>query len=169
MHSRSQTLVWFLRLLAVAAFTGCGGGQEAKDGKSENKAAEHADHPHEGPHGGLLVEIGKEEYHVEVCHSDKTHAVTAYVLDSAAKKAVPIAEKQITINLIVDGKPAQFNLPAKPLDGEPAGQSSRFELVDETLTEQHDAETAKARLKLSIAGKEYVGTIEAHAHGDHPH
>jgi hypothetical protein len=150
--------------LFAVGLTGCGGTDKVagKDGK-KSEPAPHS-HPTEGPHGGILVEIGKEEYHVEVCHDDKTHAVTAYVLDSSAKKAVPIADKQITINLMADGKPAQFNLPAKPLEGEPAGQSSRFELVDQTLTEQHDAEAAKARVKLSIGGKEYTGAIEPHSH-----
>jgi hypothetical protein len=34
------------------------------------------------------VELGNEEYHVEVTHD--AASVTLYVLDSSAKKAVPI-------------------------------------------------------------------------------
>ncbi len=169
MRYRNNATLLLIGALAVAVTVGCGGDQDKKAADKDGVAAEHAEHPHEGPHGGLLVEIGKEEYHVEVCHSDKTHAVTVYVLDSTAKKAVPIAEKQITINLLADGKPAQFDLPAKPMDREPAGQSSRFELVDETLTENHDAEGVKARVRLSIGGTEYTGAIEHHEDGEHKH
>jgi hypothetical protein len=169
MRLKCNPTLLLIGALTIAVMVGCGGDQDKKAADKEGKTAEHAEHPHEGPHGGLLVEIGKEEYHVEVCHSDKTHAVTVYVLDSTAKKVVPIAEKQITINLIADGKPTQFDLPAKPMDGEPAGQSSRFELVDKTLTESHGAETAKARVKLSIGGQEYTGFIEAHEEGEHDH
>ena len=83
-----------------------------------------------------------------------------------AKKMVPVAEKELTINLVAGGKPTQFKIPATPQSDDPSGQSSRFELVDETLCEALDDPKSKARLMLTIAGKQFSGDM---AHEDHDH
>ena len=124
---------------------------------------EHA-HSAEGPHHGQLIELGNEEYHAELIHDDAAHKITVYVLDSAAKEGVAIEAEPITINLVADGKPAQFSLPAAPQESDPAGKSSRFEVIDETLAEAMDAPTAKGRLNISIGGKPFSGTIGGHDH-----
>ena len=136
----------------------------------DHSGHDHA-HPHEGPHGGHLIELGKEEYHAEVTHDEATHTVTLYILDGAAKQAVPIDAKELVINLSVEGKPRQYTLPALPQEGDAQGQSSRFQLANEELCEGLDAPKAKGRLNLTIAGKPYVGQIEAHdhAHGEAGH
>jgi hypothetical protein len=63
---------------------------------------EHA-HPNEGPHHGDLVELGNEEYHAEVVHGE-AGSVTVYILDSAAKVAVPIEAAELMINISHDGE-----------------------------------------------------------------
>ena len=63
-------------------------------------------HPSEGPHNGTLVELGNEEFHVEIVHD--AESVTVYVLDAAAKVAVPIDAADISINLMQHGE-AQAN------------------------------------------------------------
>jgi hypothetical protein len=161
MCMRATFAVLCASALAVA-LGGCGNDAEKKDGGA--KAGDHHDHPDKGPHGGMLVELGNEEYHAEVVHDDAAHKVTVYILDGKAKGAVPVAEKEVKINVVADGKPAQFVLPAVPLEGEADGKSSRFELVDESLVEAHDAEGADARLKLNINGTPYEGKIAAHDH-----
>jgi hypothetical protein len=150
-----------LGLCAGLALVGCGPAKDAKEGKPN--AAE-SEHPSVGPHKGHLIELGNEEYHAEIVHDDATHTVTIYLLDSAAKKAVTTAATSIAVNLVVDGKPAQFTVAAKPIEGEPAEQSSRFESSDEKLSVALDAEGASGRMNVSIAGKEYSGTIGAHKH-----
>ena len=37
-------------------------------------------HPSEGPHHGALIELGKEDYHAEIVHDEKTDTVTIYIL-----------------------------------------------------------------------------------------
>jgi hypothetical protein len=164
-------MTFLLAAAVVAALgvsvAGCGGDEAAKKDAGGGDAH---DHPSEGPHDGVLVELGDDEYHAEVCHDDATHKVTVYLLDSKAKNAVAVAEKDIMVNLLVDGKPAQFVLPAAPLDGEMDGKSSRFELADEQLCEGFDADGAEARLKLTIGGTPFEGKIPAHDHDkDHDH
>lgn len=125
------------------------------------------EHPTEGPHHGDLVELGNEEYHVEIVHGDGGE-VTVYVLDSGAKKPVPIDAAEITINLSHKGEAEQFKLQASPEAGDPEGYSSRFTLKDEHLAEDLDAEDATAKLVITINGKQYTGKIEHdHDHAGH--
>ncbi|MGC3971942.1 MAG: hypothetical protein QM775_32740 [Pirellulales bacterium] len=162
--------------LFVAAQTGCwkpnspGGNPPAHDDHDHGKAG-HDDHGHpsEGPHHGQLIELGKEEYHAELIHDDATHKVTIYLLDGAAKKAVAIADKELTVNLVVAGKPQQFQLPAVAQPEDAAGQASRFELTSEPLCEALDEEKTTGRLNLTIAGKPYSGEIKHSDDHDHDH
>ena len=134
-----------------------------------NKAAEeHAghDHPAAGPHKGPLIELGNEEYHAEFVHDEASHRVTIYVLDSGAKKSVPIAAKEITLNLKADGKAKQYKLTAKPQADDGDGKSSSFESDDENLTKEIEAEGADARISLEIDGTPYAGNVP-HEHHHH--
>ncbi len=140
-----------------------------KDGAPASSEHVHA-HATEGPHHGTLVELGSEEYHVEVTH-DAT-SVTIYVLDSSAKQAVPIDASDVTINVVHEGKPEQFKLVANPDAGDPAGKSSRFTLADAELVSHMDDESAAPKLSLTIDGTPYRGEIKhehEHDHSDHAH
>jgi hypothetical protein len=148
--------------LLATSFVGCGKSADKKDGNTQ--AGDDHDHPDKGPRGGMLVELGNEEYHAEIVHDDAAHKVTIYVLDAKVKDAVSITDKDVKINVVVGGAPAQFVLPAVPLDGETDGKSSRFESVDEKLAEALDAKGADARLKLNINGAPYEGKFGAHEH-----
>jgi hypothetical protein len=159
----------FTRLILVVALAlpgvvGCGGVEKKPDGTTAGKTDGH-DHPTKGPHGGGLIELGNEEYHVEMIHDDAAGTVTFYVLDGSAKKAVPIAATEVTVNLKHDGKPEQFKVPAAADTGDPTGKSSRFTSNDKELAEDLDKEGADAELVLTIDGKPYRGKL-AHDH-DH--
>lgn len=176
-----------MRLLSLTAMFGSlflfAVGCESKPADSTNNSAGATDvaaeanehvhaHPSEGPHHGTLVELGSEEYHVEVTH-DAT-SVTIYVLDSSAKQAVPIDASDVTINVVHEGKPEQFKLVANPDAGDPAGKSSRFTLADAELVSHMDDESAAPKLSLTIDGTPYRGEIKhehehEHDHSDHAH
>jgi hypothetical protein len=147
-----------LALSALVGLAGCDGPQRKPDGS----AAVH-NHPTKGPHGGALIELGNEEYHVEMVHDDAAGVVTFHVLDGTAKKAVPIAATEVVVNLKHDGKPEQFKVPAKADAGDPAGQSSRFVSTDKELAEDLDHEGADAELVLTIDNKPFRGKL-AHDH-----
>jgi hypothetical protein len=125
--------------------------------------SDHSGHSHEGPHHGHVIELGNEEYHAELTHDDATDLVAIYILDGEAKRAVPIEAKEVVINLVIDGQPQQFTLPAAPLEDEPEGQSSRFQLISQQLCDGWDAPKSTGRLNVTIAGKPYVGQFK----GDH--
>ena len=128
---------------------------------------EHA-HPTEGPHHGDLVELGNEEYHAEVVHGE-AGSVTVYILDSAAKVAVPIEAAELMINISHDGKAEQFKLPAEREANDPEGKSSRFSVKDEELASDLDSHDAAAKLVVMIDGKSFSGKIEHQHEGEHKH
>ncbi|QDT31826.1 hypothetical protein [Thalassoglobus polymorphus] len=163
-----------LALITAVSMTGCGKSQPSSNetmttGPQATGEDGHEDHHHptEGPHHGSLIELGAEEYHGEMVHDEKAETVTIYVLDSAAKAAVPIDATEITINVKHGEKGAQFKLAAQPDEGDPEGKSSRFVSSDKKLGEDLHDEQTEATLVLSIGGKSYRGKI-AHDH-DHEH
>ena len=161
--------------VSLMLVVGCGDADKGKKSSSSTTATkpsgeaghDHAhgghDHPEKGPHGGPLVELGKEEFHAEVVHDEAGGSVTIYVLDSKAKTAVPIDAKELTINLKHDGKGEQFKLAAQPQDSDAKGKSSRFVSKDKELVGDLDAKGAEARLVIDIKGTSYTGDL----HHDH--
>ncbi len=151
-------------LLVMSALVGCGGGTKPDKGGTVKPADEHAHaHPSSGPHKGQLIELGAEEYHAEMVDDDAAHKLTFYLLDSKAKDAVTSDEPAIILNITLDGKPAQYRIPAAPQAGETGGKTSRYETADEVT---HDAleKAGKARFGVKIGGKSFTGDIEHHAH-----
>ncbi|MGD9856698.1 MAG: hypothetical protein AB7U20_17260 [Planctomycetaceae bacterium] len=143
-------------------------GVSSGNGTAPSAAHDDHDHPHahpsEGPHHGELIELGNEEYHAELLHSETE--VTIYLLDGAAAKTVPIDAAAITLNLTHDGTPGQFSLDASPDAGDPDGRSSRFVSTDPELLGHINEEHLEFRLVVTIDGKSYNGRFE-HSHAEH--
>lgn len=137
-----------------------GDGHEHHEGDGHDHGKTGASHS-EGPHHGNLIELGQEEYHAELTHDHATNAVTVYLLDREAKVAQAIADTEIVLNLVADGKPTQVKLAGAPQEGDPSGQSSRFTIVDEKVLELFEAPNTTGRLNISINGKAYTGVIES--------
>lgn len=126
-------------------------------------------HPEKGPHGGPLLELGDEEFHAEVLLDEKAGTLAIYLLDSAAKVAVPIEAKELVINLKHGGKPVQFKLPAAPLKTDPKGQSSCFVVKSPDLIHNLHHKDHGARMAVKVRGKSYTAKVAlAHDH-DHKH
>ena len=157
-------------LLTIAFAIGCEPGPTAQAPAAKTSTAEVHEHPSEGPHHGQLVELGNEEFHAEVVHDDAVDELIVYILDSAAKSAVPIDATELTINVKIADQPKQFALAAAPQADESDGKSSRFRLASKELLEVLHGEAA-AKISLQIKGKPYSGTVphEDHAGHDHKH
>lgn len=181
MTKHSYAFGWSAALAAAFSLAGCNG-QPAEEtgvvgdtppdtvatGHDDHEGHDHGAHPEHGPNGGDLIELGEEEYHAELVHDSGTVAI--YILDSAAKEAVPIEATDVTINLKQDGKPEQFKLTAAPQEGDGEGKASRFTVEDADLASHLDEEGAGARLMVTIAGKSFNGAIEHHhGHEGHEH
>jgi len=139
-------------------------------GAPPQPAAQQAGHAHptEGPHGGTLIELGKEDYHAELVHDEAADTVTVFILDGAAKDAVAVDGKQLTLNLLVAGKPQQFALDAQPQSTDPAGKCSAFGSSSAAIGKALHAKGTTGRLNVTVADKVFVGKLGAHTH-PHPH
>ncbi|MDX1947454.1 MAG: hypothetical protein SFU86_18780 [Pirellulaceae bacterium] len=167
----SASPVCKLLMLALVGAAFCGCNPPSAPPADATGGHEHGDHGHAsvGPHRGDLIELGADEYHAEVTHDEATHTVTVYLLDKEAKNAVPIPATELVLNLVIGGQPAQFTLPAAPLETDPAGNSSCYKLSDEMLCDGYCATGTTGRLNVEIAGKTYVGQVAAHRHEGHDH
>lgn len=126
--------------------------------------AEHA-HPAHGPHGGDLIELGKEEYHLELVHDEKAGVVAFYLLDSSAKKVLASPAKEIYVNIKAAGKGKQYKIAPSPQPNDPKDNYSCYSTKDKELIETLDKHGIQASVVINIAGKQYIGKVEHH----HPH
>jgi hypothetical protein len=153
------------RVALGLAVTIAAGGVSAVAAQPKPQKSVHAHaHPSEGPHHGSLIELGREAYHAELVHDDATDTVTIYVLDGAAKDAVAIDAKQLTLNLVVGGKPQQFQLAARPQPTDPAGKCSAFGSTNGPMCKALDAKGTTGRVNVEVVGKMYVGKLGGHTH-----
>jgi hypothetical protein len=162
--------------LCVFVF-GCGpGGGDTPDGNGpdgngqENGGteADAHDHSQEGPHGGHLIVLGEEEYHVELLHDEATHTVTIHILDATGKENVAIDQTGIVLHVFQGGEFVTHTLAA--VGGEDT--SSEFSIADEKLCDLLlHSEELKGRVNVTVDGKDYVGMIDhtGHDHTGHAH
>jgi hypothetical protein len=107
---------------------------------------------HEGPHKGIVVEWGEEEYHPELVMDRKEGAVTAYIygnhkdLHKAKKKAID--SKTLVLTLKTD-PPTTIKLEPAPEKDDPKGLSTKF-------LGKHDVLKKEKKWSGTLSGK--VGT-----------
>jgi len=163
---REQTILTLMLAAAVALWVGgCNRSANHSETPKGGESGEHDhEHHHHGPHNGHMMEIGEEEYHAEWTH-DESGKVTFYILDSEAKKDVPVSADEIVIDVkIGDKEPATFKLAAvDPMDG----KSSTFETINKQLLGVLEALSpgVKATLHVNINGKQFDTPIKEHEHG----
>jgi hypothetical protein len=136
-------------------------------GEGHDHGHHHHGHAHLGPNGGHLVEFQTEEYHAEWLHDDESGKLTVFILDGAAKEAVPIAADEITIEKKIGDKVSTHQLAAAGRTTE-SQQSARFEVVDKPLIEalKTAGKGVEATLTVEIDGRKFTGKFE---HDDHGH
>lgn len=149
-------------LIGLIVMAGCTNQSKTEDKK---KSAEEHSHPDKGPHDGILVEWGEEEYHAEFLRDKDAKKITVYVLDGEAKEMLPIEATEIDLNISSESPLLQLKLKAAPQKSDPEGKSSRFELVHpkfDTASKMHGEVGAR------IDGKRYDGQFDeanpGHAH-----
>ncbi len=175
MELRKYDYCLVLAILSCVITTGCDSNEEYEvfDPKQTDAAELDHDHEHhEAPHGGHLIELGDHAFHAEVIFEEQSGKITVYILDGHAEETHVIDQQELTLNMTVDEKPQQYKLMSAPLDGEPEGKSSRFESSSKELFDHfHEHEGFKAKLKVVIDGKQYLGVVEHkdHYEDDHNH
>jgi hypothetical protein len=124
---------------------------------------DHAAADHTAPHGGHLIELGRNhEYHAELVDDHNTETLVVYMMDGDMK---PLTINQASVSLVITSgeKTETFEL-----RGSQPGGSSEFRSNDEAMMGLFDAEEAKGKLRATIDGKPFTGTFNHQAHG-HDH
>jgi hypothetical protein len=127
---------------------------------SENSAAPKAEavhkHEHHPPHGGTPVELGEEEYHVELVRDATAGKLQAFVLDGELENFVRIASPSLEISAQVSGREEKlvFQPIANSATGEKVGDTSLFETQADWLKSKPTFEAVLT--EISIHGKTFT-------------
>jgi hypothetical protein len=108
---------------------------------------------HKGPHKGIVVEWGEEEYHPEIVVDKAAGTVTVYVYgnhdDLHKKKLKAIDSKSLTLVLKTSPTATTVKLEPAPEKDDPKGSSTKF-------TATNDVFKKELKWEGTISGK--VGT-----------
>jgi hypothetical protein len=128
---------------------------------------QHASH---GPHHGELLEVGKEEYHVELLVDETKKQVILYLMDKEIKSYVEIDEPFLAVNIRNGGKPLQIKLKPIPQTTDKKGLSSCFGAISRDLVDALHTPKSEPKLALRIQNKSYsVKMVHDHDHAGHNH
>ncbi len=111
-------------------------------------------HLHHSPHGGTAVELGKEEYHLELVHETGSPQMTAYILDGELEKFIrlPLAEFIIRVKG-QNSEMLRFQASGNPATGEKVGDTSEYIASSSWLT--NHAEFDGVLVEIKIGTKTY--------------
>ena len=107
-----------------------------KNGSTGNAAAEPAHkHEHVPPHGGTAVELGHEEFHVELVADAANGRLTAYVMDGELEQFIRVSAPSFQVVAKFGGaeQTLTFTPVANAATGEKAGDTSQFQTAAEWL------------------------------------
>ena len=92
-------------------------------------------HEHHAPHGGTPVELGEEEYHVELVLDASAGKLQAFILDGELENFVRIPEASFEIAAELPGKEEVLTMKAvaNRATGETVGDTALFEAQAEWL------------------------------------
>ena len=98
-------------------------------GATISAAAAEAKHDHRPPHGGTVISLGNEEYHLELVHDPAKGKLVAYVLDGELDRFIRVAAPSFLIIVVVEGRDEvlTFQPVASKATGEAVGDTSMFE------------------------------------------
>lgn len=139
---------------APAANHAAGGGVGAEEGH----------HHAPGPHGGTVTDWGGGKYHVEFAVDHDKKEATVYILGSDEKSPLPI--KADAVHLTINDPTTQLILTPQPLEGEPAGTSSRFVGTHDTIG---IVKEFAGTITAEVDGTPYSGDFEEEPHGASGH
>ncbi len=156
-----RTFLMLTLCLNLLPLMGCSGKSSSEPTNAEVPGThpEHH-HPEKGIEGGTLIELGEEEYHVELLIDNKAGQVKINVLDGAATKRVPVEKTlNISFNAKKSGETLSFPLTAQPHAEDPEGKTSSFGSEEKALSEFLSSRVQGVKLVgLKIQGKAYSGT-----------
>lgn len=138
-----------MTLLALGLAVGCGSKPEPAPAETSAK------HEHKPLHGGTAVELGKEEYHLELVLDAPNGKMEAYVMDGELENFIRIGMEsfEVQAKLPKGEETLVFKAVANSATGEKVGETSLFEAQADWLktTKNFDG----ILKKIEIRGSKY--------------
>jgi hypothetical protein len=130
-----KTLLLCLLDAAGVALTGC---SKKHDHDHDHAGHDHAHghgHDHVAPHGGTLVVLGDEAFHLELVRDAEAGRLTVYVLDAHAENFIRVAQPEFELIAFPSSSPRVLPMRAvaSVATGEKVGDTSQFEAQAEWL------------------------------------
>ena len=115
--------------IAVGVMVGCGKSSPPPTDTTASK------HEHKPPHAGTAIELGNEQYHIELVRDATAGKLTAYILDGELENFVRITAPAILMNATFPGRVESLRLQAiaNSVTGEHLGDTSQFEAQGEWI------------------------------------
>jgi len=116
-------------IVAFALVAGCGDGPQSARNPSASTPLDHGHgHSHVAPHGGAVVVLGDEAYHLELVHDRAAGRLTLYVLDGHMENFIrlPVPSLELTCTIDGDERPLPLAAVAQAATGESVGNTSQF-------------------------------------------
>lgn len=133
----SGDLSGFLIFIIAVLLTGCGRRAAHEDAHDHSAATSHRHHEHDhtAPHGGTIVVLGEEQFHLEFVHSPETGKLTAYILDGELEEFIRVAAEsfEVVANPAGRREVLEFRAVANRATGETVGDTAQFEAQAEWL------------------------------------
>lgn len=121
-------------LAALAGLAVLGSGCERHDhGTAGGKAG--GGHHHDSAHGGVAVELGDHQFHLDFVAEAATGTLKAWVMDAHAENFVRVTNLSWAVRIAAGGEEKELVLQAvaNPATGEKEGDTSSFEAKAEWL------------------------------------
>ncbi|MDB4766859.1 hypothetical protein OAG71_04145 [bacterium] len=135
-------------------------GESHEGHESEDTHAAGDDHGHVAPHGGQIIELGREhEYHAEIVDQHDSESITVYMLDGDLKD-IKVDSETISITLISGEDSKTFEMTDAGQEGD---EGSSFMTKDAAAFALMETENSEGKIRVRIDGKSYTGTF-AHKH-----
>jgi hypothetical protein len=138
-----------LALIAPFALAAC----PSKDKEEKGEEGHH----HNAPHGGEVLELGKEEGHLEMMHDHTGGTVVVYVYGTSFEKPLHVPMPVITIQM--GGK--DVNVPLTAVDPKADGTAHQWKGGHDGLK----TDPWLGRIDVMINGKSLRSPLEGEAHG----
>jgi hypothetical protein len=106
-------------------------------------------HAYSAPHGGTIVQLGRDEFHLELVHDPAAGKLIVYLLDHEAKQ--PVRARSTSFDLVVkaggEARTLNFMAIANPA-GAASTEATRFEAQAEWLKTTRRFEAELPYLKI---------------------
>jgi hypothetical protein len=138
-----------LLIPAILLLVACG-----TSGSGDKKEPAH-EHP-PAPHGGEVLELGDEDYHLEMIHDHDGGNVTVYVLGKDLKTPVAVEAPVIHVN----AKSGPVQIPLTAVQPKPDGTADTWKGSHEALR----SDPWDGRIRVKIGDKTYQSPLEGEEH-----